>query len=198
MSDISIDQVKELRDTTGVSIMQCKKALEEAKGDMEKAKVILRKHASNAAMKKSDRELGSGAVRSYIHNDKVGVMLELNCETDFVAKNEDFTKIADDIAMHIAAMAPEFVSADQITDADKVSAKAVFQEEVDKMGDKPDDIKEKILQGKMDDFFGSKTLLDQPFVKNPEITIGKLIEQGTQKLGEKIQLSRFTRFELLG
>src|SRR5690606_19717199 len=111
-------------------------------GDIEKAKVVLRKQASNAAFKKSDRELGAGAIRSYIHNDKVGVLVELNCETDFVARNSDFISLADNIAMHIAAMSPEFVSADKITEEHKASARAVFQEEVDAMGDKPQNIKD--------------------------------------------------------
>lgn len=177
--------------------MQCRKALEEAEGDMEKAKVILRKFSSKAASKKADRTLGSGIVSSYIHsNNQLGVMIELNCETDFVAKNEEFKQLANDIAMHAAAMAPEFVSSDQITDEDKAGVKTVIEEEVAKM-DKPEDIKAKILEGKINDYFAAKTLLEQPFVKQPDMTIGKLIEEGTQKLGEKIEVGRIVRYSVL-
>lgn len=194
---ITTEDIKKLRDETGISVMQCKKALEEADGDMEKAKVILRKQSSNAASKKADRELGAGVVRSYIHsNNSVGAIVELNCETDFVANNAEFVQIADDIAMHITAMRPEFLSQEDIDASAKEKATTVLKEEVDAM-DKPEDIKAKILDGKINDFFAEKTLLDQPFVKNPDITIRQLIEGGTQKMGEKIEVARFTRFGLL-
>lgn len=194
---ITTEDIKKLRDETGISVMQCKKALEEADGDMEKAKVILRKQSSNAASKKADRELGAGVVRSYIHsNNSVGTIVELNCETDFVANNAEFVQIADDIAMHITAMRPEFLSQEDIDASAKEKATTVLKEEVDAM-DKPEDIKAKILDGKINDFFAEKTLLDQPFVKNPDITIRQLIEGGTQKMGEKIEVARFTRFGLL-
>lgn len=194
---ITTAEIKKLRDETGISIMQCKKALEEAEGDMEKAKMILRKVAAKAATKKADRELGAGLVRAYIHgNNTVGTLLELNCETDFVANNDEFKQLADDIAMHITAMMPEFVSSADITEEEKSKAETFLREEVDAM-DKPEDIKAQILEGKINDYFGQKTLLDQPFIKNPDITVGKLIEEGIQKMGEKIEVGRFVRYGVL-
>ena len=177
--------------------MQCKKALEEAEGDMEKALLMLRKASGKAASKKADRELGAGVVRSYIHNNnQVGVLIELNCETDFVAKNPEFLALADSIAMHAAAMAPTYVSSDQITDADREKITEVMQDEVGQL-DKPEDIKAKILEGKLSDYFAQQTLLEQPYVKNPDQTIGKLIEEAIQKIGEKIEVGRIVRYGVL-
>lgn len=196
--DITTADIKALRDETGVSIMQCKKALEEAEGDAEKAKLILRKLSSKAATKKADRELGAGIVCAYIHsNNTLGAMVELQCETDFVANNDEFKELAENIAMHITAMQPLYTSQEDISEDDMNSAKALFQEEVDAMDDKPEDIKAKILEGKINDHFAQKTLLDQPYVKNPDITIGTLIQEGIQKMGEKIAVARFTRYGLL-
>jgi len=195
---ITTDDIKKLRDETGVSVMQCKKALEEAEGDMEKARIIMRKQSSKAASKKADRELGAGVVRSYIHSDNsIGVLIELNCETDFVAQNEEFTNLANDIAMHIAAMNPAYVRPDEVTDAEREKVTAIMQGEVAEM-DKPVDIKEKIVAGKVDDYFGEKVLLEQSFVKNPDLTIGKLVEEAIQKIGEKIEIARFVRYTVLG
>jgi elongation factor Ts len=195
---ITTDDIKKLRDETGVSVMQCKKALEEAEGDMEKARIIMRKQSSKAASKKADRELGAGVVRSYIHSDNsIGVLIELNCETDFVAQNEEFTNLANDIAMHIAAMNPAYVRPDEVTDAEREKVTAIMQGEVAEM-DKPEDIKEKIVAGKVDDYFGEKVLLEQSFVKNPDLTIGKLVEEAIQKIGEKIEIARFVRYTVLG
>lgn len=193
---ISTEQIKQLRDKTGVSVMQCKKALEEAGGDEEKALVILRKKSSDVALKKADRTLGAGIVASYVHaTGTVGAMVELLCETDFVAKNEDFKKLAYDIAMHVAAANPEFLKIGDITEKDKESARAVFTEEVER-SEKPADIKEKMLQGKLDAYFKEKALLEQPFIKNPDTTVGGLIEQAVQKFGEKIELAKFARFSV--
>jgi len=195
---ITTDDIKKLRDETGVSVMQCKKALEEAEGDMDKARIIMRKQSSKAASKKADRELGAGVVRSYIHSDNsIGVLIELNCETDFVAQNEEFTNLANDIAMHIAAMNPAYVRPDEVTDAEREKVTAIMQGEVAEM-DKPEDIKEKIVAGKVDDYFGEKVLLEQSFVKNPDLTIGKLVEEAIQKIGEKIEIARFVRYTVLG
>jgi elongation factor Ts len=197
MAEITTELIKQLRAETKVSVMQCKKALEEADGDFEKAKVLLRKKSAKAASKKADRELGAGIVRSYIHgNGTVGAMIELNCETDFVAKNEEFVQLADGIAMHIAAMAPEFVSADQATDAERAKVTEVMTDEVNKL-DKPNDIKVKVLEGKINDYFNDKALLGQSYVKNPDLTVAKLIEEATQKLGEKVEIARFARFGVL-
>lgn len=194
--EITTDLIKKLRDETGVSVMQCKKALEEAGGDMEKALIVLRKASRAIAEKKANRELKAGIVKSYIHsNNKVGTMVELLCETDFVAKNEDFQQLANDIAMHIAAMSPEYTKTEDITDEDRVKVKEILEKEVAEL-DKPDDVKAKIIEGKMNDYFGAKTLLEQAFIKDPEITIGKMIEQAIQKIGEKIEIGRWIRFEI--
>jgi len=191
---VTIDQIKELREKTGISIGQCKKALEEAGGDMEKAVVILSKKGGDFAAKKSERTLKSGAIASYIHNSgKVGAMVELLCETDFVAKNEEFTKLAYDIAMQIAATNPTFTRKEDITDADRQKAIAVFEEEVK---DKPAEMREKILEGKITSYFKDKVLVEQDFIKNPEVTITKLIEGAIHKFGERMEVGKFVRFEV--
>lgn len=193
--NITTDQIKELREATSVSVMQCKKALEEAGGDMEKAKIILYKISKQSADKKSDRTLGAGAVVSYIHgNNSVGAMLELLCETDFVARNEDFKVLAHDIAMHVAAMAPEYTKIEDVKEEDKEKAKELFQKDID--SSKPKDIQDKILEGKLAAYFGEKVLMEQGFIKNPEIKIHSLIEQAVQKFGERTEIGRFVRFSI--
>lgn len=191
-----MDQIKSLRDETGVAVMQCKKALEDAGGDMEKARMALRKKSGEIAAKKSERALDSGVVAAYIHgNGSVGAMVELGCETDFVAKNEDFRKLAYEIAMHVAAFRPKFLNQAEITDEDKEKAKAFFAEEVEKtMTGKPEAIKEKALQGKMDVYFKEMVLVDQPYVKDGEITVGELVKGAVQKFGENTEIIRFSRF----
>lgn len=192
--NITTDQIKKLREETGVSVMQCKKALEESLGDMEKAKIILYKISKQSADKKADRTLGSGTVCSYIHgNGSVGVLVELLCETDFVARNEDFKSLARDIAMHIAAMAPEYVRIEEVKEEDKMKAKELFEKEA---GDKPKEIRDKIIEGKLSAYFGEKVLSDQAFIKNPEVTIQALVEQATQKFGERTEIGRFARFSI--
>lgn len=192
---VSIEEVKKLRDLTGISIMQCKKVLEEADGDMDKAVIMLQKLSSKAAEKKSDRSLGAGVVAAYIHaGGKVGAMVELACETDFVAKNEEFQKIAYDIAMHVAASNPEYLREEDIDDDARAKATEVFEEEVDKS--KPEDIQKQILQGKLDAHFKEKVLLNQSFVKDPEKKISQLLEEGTQKFGERMEVTRFERFAI--
>ncbi len=194
--EITTEQIKSLRDETGVSIMQCKKALEEAEGDIEKAKVILRKSSAKTASKKSDRNLKSGIVSSYIHaGGSVGAMVELFCETDFVAKNEEFQNLAREIAMQIAATDPEFVSENDIDEQTKAKTTEIFAGEAE---GKPEDIKAKIIEGKLDSYFGEKTLLKQAHIKNADITIGELIEQAIQKFGERIEVGRISRFAILG
>lgn len=189
---ISTEQVKELRDKTGVSIMQCRKALEEADGDIEKALLILKKRGADVAAKKSDRTLGAGTIQSYIHaNGTVGAIVELSSETDFVAKNEEFKKAAYDIAMHVAATNPEFLSMDDINSEARTKAEEAFKHEVD---GKPEDMKRKILDGKLNSYFSERVLLEQPFIKNPEITIKDLINELVQKFGEKSEIRRFVRF----
>lgn len=194
---ITTEEIKNLRDKTGVSIMQCKKALEEAGGDMEKAVILLRKVSGNMAEKKADRTLAAGAVVSYIHgNNAVGAMVLLSAETDFVAKNEEFKKLASDIAMHIAAQAPAFVSREEVPAEEMEKARAVFEAEIP--AGKPEDIKQKILDGKIDDYLKTKVLLEQPFIRDETQTVGNLIQSAVQKFGERIAVSRFTRFTAAG
>jgi elongation factor Ts len=193
---ITTEQIKELRDKTGVSVMQCRKALEEAKGDVEKAIILLRKKSGEIAAKKSDRTFGAGTIASYIHsNGSVGAMVELVSETDFVSGNQEFKALGYDIAMHIAASRPEFVRKEEITDADRKKVQEVFMDEVK---DKPENMKAKIVEGKLAAYFAEKTLLDQPFIKNPDVTIQGLIEGAVHKFGEKIEVARFVRYGVLG
>ncbi len=195
MATITTEQVKALRDQTGVSVMQCKKALEEAKGDMEKAIVILRKVSSGLSAKKADRSFNAGTIQTYVHaNGTVAAMVELDCETDFVANNDEFKALARDIAMHVAASNPKFLKREDITEADTRAAKEVFAKEVE---GKPEAMREKILQGKLDTYFAEMVLLDQPFIKNPEVTIQGLVDAAVQKFGEKTAVGRYMRYKIL-
>lgn len=189
---ITTEQIKQLRDETGVSVMLCRKALEEAKGDIEKAKVILQRKGADAAAKKADRTLGAGTVASYIHHGgTVGVLVELSSETDFVSGNEAFKALAYDIAMHIAASKPEYVKREDVSAEALERAKEVLMREVE---GKPKAMQEKILEGKLNSYFAEKILLEQPFIKSPDQTVKNLIESAIQKFGEKIEVSRFVRF----
>ncbi|MEK7170558.1 MAG: elongation factor Ts [Patescibacteria group bacterium] len=189
---ITTEQIKALRDATGVSVMLCRTALEEAKGDVEKAKVILQRKGADAAAKKADRTLGAGTVASYIHHGgTVGVLVELSSETDFVSGNEAFKALAYDIAMHIAASKPEYVKREDVSDETLARVKEVLLKEVE---GKPKEMQEKILEGKRNSFFNEKILLEQPFIKNPDQTVRNLIENAIQRFGEKIEVSRFTRY----
>jgi len=191
--NITTDQIKTLRDATGISIMQCRKALEEAGGDMDKAKIILEKKSKAAAEKKVDRELKAGTIGSYIHaTGTAGSLVELACETDFVGKNEDFRHLAREIAMHVTAMSPKYVSTDEITAEEKAKVAEVFEKDID--ASKTPEMKAKILEGKLGAYFAEKTLLAQPYIKNGDKTIQNLIEEATQKYGEKIAVSKFVRF----
>ncbi len=192
--EITTESVKNLRDKTGISIMQCRKALIEAGGDMDKAIIILEKNSKSIASKKSDRKLGAGVIQSYIHGaGTVGSMVELLCETDFVAKNEEFKNLARELAMHAAAINPQFLRKEDITEEEKKRAMEVFVKDVE---GKPENIKQKILDGKLDAFFGEKIFTSQPFFKNGEITVSQVIESAIQKFGEKIEIGRFVRFEI--
>jgi elongation factor Ts len=195
MTNISMDQIKALRDKTGISVMQCKKALEEANGDEEKALILLRKKGAEVASKKGDRTLGAGVVAAYVHsNNTLGTMVELVCETDFVSNNQEFKDLASDIAMHITAMNPDFITKNEIDESVRSKALEIFQAEVE---GKPEEMKEKILQGKLDAYFKDKVLLDQAFIKNPELTIQQMIDNAIQKFGEKVEISRFQRYSVL-
>lgn len=186
--------IKELRDLTGVSVMQCKKALEEADGDMEKAAILLRKKSSEAAAKKSDRDLGAGTIGAYVHNtNEVAALVQLSCETDFVAKNEEFVALARDIAMHVAAQAPLYTTHEDVDAASVEKAKEVFAEEV---SDKPADIQEKILAGKLDAYFKEQVLTEQAYIKDQDRTIGDLITEAVQKFGENIVIANVSRLSV--
>jgi elongation factor Ts len=188
------EEIKALRDETGVSIMQCKKALEEAGGDVEKAKVILRKVSATIASKKADRALGAGVAVAYTHaGGQVVAAVVLGCETDFVAKNEEFSKLAYAIAMHIAAMGPKFRSRDDVKESDLQAARAVFEEEVSKV---PPAARTKALEGKIDSYLSERVLLQQPYIKDPTLTIQQLIDSAIQKFGEKIEVVRFERLSV--
>ncbi|HMO78201.1 MAG TPA: elongation factor Ts [Candidatus Paceibacterota bacterium] len=189
--EITSAQLKELRDKTGISVMQCKRALEEAEGDMDKAVIILKKKRSEAAEKKSDRELGAGAVGVYVHNtNEVAAMVLLACETDFVSKNQEFVALAKEIAMQVAATDPKYVSKDQIPAEALKKAEEVFATEV--VG-KPAEMQAKILEGKMSAYFKEQILLEQPFIKNPDTTISEMISGAVQKFGENVSVAQITR-----
>ena len=192
--EITSAQLKELRDQTGISVMQCKRALEEAGGDMEKAIIILKRKRSEAAEKKSDREIGAGAVGVYVHNtNEVAAMVLLGCETDFVAKNAEFVALARDIAMHVAAVSPKYIHKVEIGESQIEKAKEVLLAEIK---DKPADMQEKILVGKMDSYFKEQVLMEQAFVKNPETTIAEMISGAVQKFGENVTIVKIERLSI--
>lgn len=191
---ITTELVKQLRDKTGVSVMQCKKALEETSGDMEKAIMVLQKKSADIASKKSERTLKSGVISSYIHSTgMVGSMVELLCETDFVANNQEFKQLARDIAMHATATNPQFLKTEDIDEHSMVLAKEMFEKEVE---GKPEDMKNKILEGKLSAYWNERVLLEQAYIKNPELTIKNLIQSAIQKFGENIELSQFVRYSV--
>jgi elongation factor Ts len=192
--EITSTMLKALRDQTGISVMQCKRALEEAGGDMEKAIIILKKKRAEAADKKSDRELGAGAIGAYIHNtNEVAAMVLLACETDFVSKNEEFVALAKDIAMHVAASNPTYIHKSEIDPVTLEKATEVFATEV--VG-KPAEMQEKILAGKMDAYFKEQILMEQSFIKNPDTTIGEMISGAVQKFGENVSIAKISRFSV--
>jgi elongation factor Ts len=189
--EITSVQLKELREKTGISVMQCKSALQEAEGDMEKAIIILKKKRSEAADKKSDRALGAGAVGTYVHNtNEVAAMVLLSCETDFVSKNEEFIALAKEIAMHVAASDPNFISREEVPKEAIDKAKEVFAGEVT---DKPAEMQEKIMEGKLSSYFKDQILLEQDFIKNPETTISEMVTGAVQKFGENVSIAQISR-----
>lgn len=189
--DISTDVVKALRDKTGVSVMQCRKALEEAGGDLEKAEVILRKKSGAAADKKADRELAAGAIGSYVHEGVIGSMVVLSCETDFVARNPEFPALARDIAMQVAATNPTYANITDVPEETVAKAREVFEKELD---GKPEEMKEKIMEGKLASYFSDQVLMSQPYIKDESKTIKDLITEASQKFGERVEVTRFARF----
>ena len=188
--------VKELREKSGAPMGDCLKALQEAKGDMEEAFVVLRKRGMASAAKKASRSTNEGAVGTYIHaGGKIGVLIELNCESDFVARTDDFQELLKDIAMHIAAVDPRFIAKDEVTPSDIEREKDIYRAQAAASG-KPANIVEKMLEGKMSKFYEEVCLLEQPFIKEQSLTIGQLIAQKIAKLGENISVKRFARFKI--
>jgi elongation factor Ts len=194
--NISATQVKELREKTGAPMMDCKQALTEAKGDMEQAVVVLRKKGVSVAAKKATRVTSEGSVASYIHaGGKIGVLLEINCESDFVARTEDFKELVHDIAMHIAASDPKFVRKEDVTPEAYEREKDIYRAQAIASG-KPANIAEKMVEGKMAKFYEEVCLLEQPFIKDQTVSIAQLIATKIGKLGENIAVRRFARFKV--
>jgi len=188
--------VKQLREKTGVGMMKCKEALVQAGGDLAEAEKHLRKQGEAAAAKKAGRATGEGLVASYIHTGgKIGVLLEVNCETDFAARSDDFKELVHDISMHIAAAAPRFVRREEVSEAVLQDEREIAREQALRSG-KPEKIVDRIVDGKMEKYFEEACLLEQPYVKDPDKTVGQLVTEAVAKIGENIQVRRFVRFVL--
>ncbi len=193
---VTIDQIKQLRYETGVSITECKKALEQSQGDLEKAKEILRKWGMDLAEKKATREAKSGLIESYIHpNKKIGVLVEVRCESDFVARSEEFKKMCHDLALHIAGMSPYYIKPEDIPEEFLIGEREIYKEQFKNSG-KPQEIIEQIIEGKLKKYKEEISLLTQPFVKAPDKTVQELINEYIAKLGENITVKRFVRYEM--
>ena len=194
--NVTAGMVKDLRESTGAGMMDCKKALQEAEGDMDRAVEVLRKRGLAAAAKKAGRVAAEGAVGSYIHaGGKIGVLVEVNCETDFVARTDDFQDLVRDIAMHIAAADPRFVTRDEVTEEVLEVERRIAREQALEQG-KPEKVVDRIVEGKVSKFYGETVLLEQPFVKDPDKTVQELLVEKVAKMGENIQVRRFSRFKL--
>jgi elongation factor Ts len=192
---VDIAQVKRLKDLTGVGLTDAKAALDEAKGDFDKALEAMRKKGMTKAEKRGEREARQGIIGTYNHDSRIGVLVEVNCETDFVARNEIFTDLVKDVAMHIAASAPEYVSSDEIP-ADALEAKKQELLAGDALKGKPADMVDKIVDGQVKKYFAERCLLDQPFIKNPDQTVGDYVKEHNARLGENIVVRRFARLAL--
>ncbi len=193
---ITADQVKQLRDKTQASMADCKKALEEALGDFTKAEEFLKRRGKQIAEKRAEKDAKAGRIEPYVHsNGKIGALVELNCETDFVAKNEIFKELAHDLAMHVAAMNPRYLSAEDIPEEISKKTRQGHQEELTGSG-KPENIINQIIDGKLRKYSEEVCLLEQPFIKNPDQKIKELIDEYIGKIGEKIKVGRFVRFEI--
>lgn len=196
MADISAKLVKELRDRTAAGFMECKKALTEAGGDIDKAEVVLRKQGIAIAQKKADREANEGLIEAYIHaGGKLGVLVELNCESDFVARTDAFIQLAKDVAMHVAATDPRFVRREEVDEAAVEKERDIQRARALAEG-KPEQIVDKIVEGRMSKFYEEVVLLEQPFVKDPSISVQELITAAIAKLGENITVGRIARFKI--
>ena len=194
--EVSASMVKDLREKTGAGMMDCKKALAETGGDFQKAVDYLRQKGLATAAKRAGRVASEGRIGSYIHaGGKIGVMVEVNCETDFVAKTDDFQAFAKDLAMHICASSPLVIKREDVTPDVLEREKEIYRAQAKEAG-KPEKILEKIVEGKLEKFYGEVCLLEQPFVKDPDITIQDLLNGLVGKLGEKVEIRRFTRFQV--
>lgn len=192
---VSIDDIKRLRELTGVGMTDAKKALDDSAGDFDKALQEMRKKGLTKAEKRGEREARAGVVGTYNHDSRIGVLVEINCETDFVARNEIFTDLVKDVAMHIAASAPQYVSSDEIPAAERERATAEFREKAIADG-KPAEMVDKIIEGQIQKYFAERCLLDQPFIKNPDQTVGDFVQTHNARLGENIVVRRFSRLAL--
>ena len=195
MADITIDEIKRLRELTGVGITDAKKALVEAKGDFDKALSAMRKKGLTKAEKRGEREARAGIVSTYNHDNRIGVVVEVNCETDFVARKELFTDLVKDVSMHIAASSPIYVSIEDVPSEDVDKVKAEFTEKA-KADGKPENMIEKIVEGMVSKHFAEKCLMDQPFIKNPDQKVSDLVKENIAKLGENIVIKRFSRMAI--
>ena len=192
--EITAAMVKKLRDATGAGMMECKAALTEAKGNMDEATTILRKRGLALATKKSGRSTNEGIIGSYIHmGGKIGVLVEVNCESDFVARTEDFQSLAREIAMHIAAASPQYVRREDVPPDVLDRERSIYREQVK---DKPVQVVDKIVEGKLNSFYELVCLLDQPSIRDPKVTIGQTVQAAIAKMGENISVARFVRFKL--
>jgi elongation factor Ts len=192
--EISAAMVKKLRDATGAGMMECKAALTEANGNIDDATTILRKRGLAQATKKAGRSTNEGLIGSYIHmGGKIGVLVEVNCESDFVARTEDFQNLAREIAMHVAAANPQYVKREEVPADILERERSIYREQVK---DKPAQVVDKIVEGKLNSFYEQVCLMDQPSIRDPKMTIGQLVQQAIAKMGENISIARFVRFKL--
>ena len=192
---ISLEDVKKLKELTGVGLTDAKNALTEAEGDFDKALEAMRKKGLTKAEKRGEREALEGLVDAYVHSGRIGVVLEVNCETDFVARTDDFKNLVHDLALHISATNPEYTAVENVPEEVREAKKAEFVEKATNEG-KPAEMAEKIVEGQLKKYFAEKTLLEQPFIKNPDITVGELVKEHISKLGENIVVRQFKRIEL--
>lgn len=192
---VSIEDIKRLRELTGVGMTDAKKALDESNGDFDKALQEMRKKGMTKAEKRGEREARQGLIGTYNHDGRIGVLVEMNCETDFVARNEIFTTLVKDVAMHIAASAPLYVSSEEIPAEERERVAAEFREKAIADG-KPADMVDKIIEGQIQKYFAERCLLDQPFIKNPDQTVGDFVKEHNARLGENIVVRRFSRLAL--
>ena len=195
MAEITITEIKRLRELTGVGITDAKAALVESQGDFDKALEAMRKKGMTKAEKRGEREARAGIIGTYNHDSRIGVLIEVNCETDFVARNEIFTDLVKNLAMHIAASAPEYVSLDEVPTDAQEQAKAEFTDKAKAEG-KPENMLEQIVTGMLKKHFAERCLLEQPFIKNPDQTVGDLVKEHNARLGENIVVRRFSRLAL--